>query len=594
MVVRLKNLSRSVCRLLIALVLSWSLLGCANQSRQIRLVDLPDIPKGNEVRRLSGPITEVAPPAIFSDLAKLVPNQQPRVAIASPQPNQTIADTQLEVKLNLQNFSIYKDENLDLGPHVQLILDNQPARSIYSLEDTIAFEDLAPGSHTLRAIAVQPWGESFKNETAYAQTSFHVFAPTGENTPDPDLPLLTFVEPQGTFSAEPILLDFYLTNAPLHFLAQEDAADDLSDWKIRATVNGKSFVFDQWQPIYLKGFEPGRSWIQLALIDEQGDPIENEFNSTVRVIDYDPTQSDSLAKLVRGELPLTQAGLIVDPNYQPPIEEPEEILPDELEEIKDELETLESETKAPEAESEQLEREEPETEGLEVEETETEEIKAGELKTEELEIEEPETEEPEVEALETEALEPEASELEPKVLDTRIEGELIVPAATDLDQTEMEETNELPAEETEATPKKSLFGRFFGRKSADPANPVQATEPIIEPDGKEILEPEILEPALLAPSPSAVDAPVEVIDPEDAPPILLPPGEAESESVVTEPVDIEPTDIDSADVETIEEFDVPSNLSAPAESEDIRLEGSELEGSEFEGSELEDTAAREN
>lgn len=37
------------------------------------------------------------------------------------------------------------------------------------------------------------------------------------------------------------MLDFYLTNAPLHVVAQENPADDIADWRIRVTINGESF-----------------------------------------------------------------------------------------------------------------------------------------------------------------------------------------------------------------------------------------------------------------------------------------------------------------------------------------------------------------
>ena len=43
----------------------------------------------------------------------------------------------------------------------------------------------------------------------------------------------------------------------------------------------------------LKGFEPGQNWVQITLIDEQGNPIDNVFNSTVRLINYDPEQRDT-------------------------------------------------------------------------------------------------------------------------------------------------------------------------------------------------------------------------------------------------------------------------------------------------------------
>ena len=312
-------------------LLSLLLVGCASQP--VRLIALPEVPQLNGTRQLSGSISEVAPPAIFIDLAELIDSPdlaaQPQVAIAAPQPNEFINATDLEVEIDLKGLSIYKDESTGLGPHLQMILDNQPARSLYDLTDPIELADLAPGSHSLRVLAVKPWGESFKNEAAYAQTTFHVFANTGENAPDPQQPLLTYSSPQGTYGAEPILLDFYLENAPLHLIAQEAPEDSIPDWRIRCDVNGQRFFFDQWRPVYLKGFEPGQNWVQLTLVDEQDSPIDNAFNSTVRLINYDPEQRDSLAELVRGELPLSAAGKIVDPNYQPPVEPPDTLMPEE-------------------------------------------------------------------------------------------------------------------------------------------------------------------------------------------------------------------------------------------------------------------------
>ncbi len=329
---------KKAVRLLLGGLLSMVLLGCASRSSSVQLLELPDLPSGDQVRPLSGALSEVAPPAVFLDLADLMADAQPQVAIAFPKPDQVIEKTSLSARLTLRGLSIYKDEETGLGPHLQVILDSQPAQSIYSLDDPLVFSDLSPGSHTLRVFAVRPWGESFKNVAAFAQTTFHVFAKTGENAPDSSQPLLTYSEPQGTYGAEPVLLDFYLTNAPLHMIAQESSEDDVVDWQVRCTVNGQSFLFEQWQPIYLKGFKPGQNWVQLTLVDQQGNPIDNAFNNTVRLINYDPEQQDSLAKIVRGELELKAVGQIADPGYEPPAEpvvlpapdnEPLEVQPEE-------------------------------------------------------------------------------------------------------------------------------------------------------------------------------------------------------------------------------------------------------------------------
>jgi len=291
---------------------------------------------------------------------------QPQVALLAPQPDAILQEPTVAVKLQVQNLPLFQDAELKMGPHLHLILDNQPYQAIYDVSQPIVLEDLAPGTHTLRVFAARPWHESFKNEGAYAQLTFHIFTRTPENNPDPSQPILTYSRPKGEYGAEPILLDFYLTNAPLHLAAQADPEDTVVDWRIRCTINGSSFILDRWQPIYLKGWKPGNNWVQLEYLDEQGNLLQNVFNSTVRLIRYSPGGQDTLSKLVRGELSAEQARGIVDPTYEPPapspIEEPspspspspsptvDTRLPEEFPEASPEV------TPLPEPEPEQLNR----------------------------------------------------------------------------------------------------------------------------------------------------------------------------------------------------------------------------------------------
>jgi hypothetical protein len=267
-------------------------------------------------------MSEVSPPAAIQKLRQTLEIYQPQVSILAPKPDEVIQDTHISVRLQVKDLPIFKDANLGLGPHLQVFLDNQPYQAVYDTREPLAIADLEPGTHTLRVFASRPWEESFKNDGAYAQTTFHIFTKTQENNPDRTLPLLTYNQPQDTYGAEPIMLDFYLTNAPLHLEAQENSQDEILDWKIRATVNGESFAIDQWQPIYLKGFKPGKNWVQLELIDERGNLVKNAFNNTVRLINYQPLGQDTLSKLVRGEQTAAEAGSIVDRNYQAPKSEP--------------------------------------------------------------------------------------------------------------------------------------------------------------------------------------------------------------------------------------------------------------------------------
>lgn len=284
--------------------------------------------------KIAGKISETAPPIALQALRPALDEYQPQVSILSPKQNEVLTDNTVSIQLQVKDLPVFKDQKLGLGSHLHAFLDDRPYQAVYDTSQPLKFEKLDPGTHTLRVFASRPWHESFKNDGAYAQTTFHVFAKTNEHSPDPALPLLTYSRPQGSYGAEPIMLDFYLTNAPLHLVAQENPKDDIADWRIRCTVNGESFLLDRWQPIYLKGFQPGKNWVQLEFLDEKGNPVNNVFNNTARLVTYEPGGKDTLSKLVRGELAAEAARGIVDPNYVPEVDVPKANAPkDNLPEV---------------------------------------------------------------------------------------------------------------------------------------------------------------------------------------------------------------------------------------------------------------------
>ena len=335
--------------ILITAILGMSLSSCSSPSGTS---SLPGIPKP------SSRLVEVSPPAAIQALRKALEIYQPQVKILSPKQNEVLQDTSVSVRLQVNDLPLFQDEEWGLGPHLHFILDNQPYEAIYDAKQPILLEDLTPGTHTIRVFASRPWHESFKNEGAYAQATFHIFAKTSDNYPAEPQPLLTYSRPKGSYGAEPVMLDFYLVNAPLHLIARGDETDDILDWQVRCTINGESFTFDRWEPIYLKGLKPGRNWVQLELLNEKGEPYSNVFNNTVRLITYEPGGSDTLSRLTRGELTAAEVFKIVDQNYVPPLPpapEPEPI-PEEVPEV----EAPEVET--PELQSEELQESEAEEE----------------------------------------------------------------------------------------------------------------------------------------------------------------------------------------------------------------------------------------
>ncbi|WP_414565448.1 MULTISPECIES: hypothetical protein [unclassified Anabaena] len=311
-----KLLSRrfTIFKWLITFVLVLSLTSCVEKAgSQEASVSYGEKPP--QTSQISQQFSEVSPPAVIQDLRQTLEVYRPQVTIVTPQPDEVLPENTVSVKFQVKDLPIFKNAQWDLGPHLHVILDNQPYIAVYDLNQPLVLPDLSPGTHTLRVFASRPWHESFKNEGAYAQTTFHVFTKTDDNNPDAALPVLTYSRPKGDYGAEPILLDFYLTNAPLHLASESDPNNPINDWRIRCTINGESFILDRWQAVYLKGFQPGQNWVKLEFLDNQGNPVKNAFNTTARLINYQPKGKDTLSRIVRGDVKADEVRSIVDPNY---------------------------------------------------------------------------------------------------------------------------------------------------------------------------------------------------------------------------------------------------------------------------------------
>ncbi len=296
---------KTICCYFLAIALSFSLIGCGKLNATTK-----DSFSSSLADR-SSQLSETAPPKLIRDLEQSLKSYNPELKIIAPKPGKTLETTSTNIKLSVTDLPLFKDKKLGLGFNLHLILDNEPYIPIYNVEESITLEDLTPGTHTLRVIACLPWHESFKNKGAYAETTFNVLTATEDNYPDPNTPLLTYSSPAGIYSAEPIMLDFYLKTRS----QKKPQLTDIAPNFIKVTINDQSFLLDQWQPIYLKGFKKGNNIVELTLLDSEGKEIENTFNNTVRLITYKPDASDPLAKIVTNQISFEQAKAIIDPEY---------------------------------------------------------------------------------------------------------------------------------------------------------------------------------------------------------------------------------------------------------------------------------------
>jgi hypothetical protein len=257
----------------------------------------------------------------------------PTLRIVEPRAGGTLTSSTVPVRLELggelKGYKPMKDPTTGMGNHIHVILDNQPYEAYYDLGQPFELRNVADGKHTLRVFASRPWHESYKNDGSFQMVEFTVSGGGGDaskptttgsgqtmadNRPananaananaaanantapqregkdmptsqagavDRAKPLLTYSRPKGEYKgaeADPIMIDFWLTNAKLQ--------GDGGDHRVRYMVdNGEAKYIDSWKPVWLSGWTAGKHSIKLELVDKNGTPVDNGgYNSTTREI----------------------------------------------------------------------------------------------------------------------------------------------------------------------------------------------------------------------------------------------------------------------------------------------------------------------
>ena len=268
-------------------------------------------------------LTLVARPQSIMDLMKQRGEQdeaQPILRIIAPARDAVVNGADVDVKLelsgDLRGYKPHKDPATGKGNHIHIILDNEPYEAYYDLDQPFQLRNLMAGKHTLRVFASRPWHESYKNDGAFQLVSFTVKGggdarkPTttnagqtmannnsaaspnpareGKDLPtstggevDPAKPLLTYSRPKGEYKdaeADPIMIDFWLTNAKLR--------GDGGEYRVRYIVDDDDPRFsEKWEPIWLSGWLAGKHTVRLELLDKNDLPVANgTFNTTSREI----------------------------------------------------------------------------------------------------------------------------------------------------------------------------------------------------------------------------------------------------------------------------------------------------------------------
>lgn len=195
-------------------------------------------------------------------------------SLTSPTDDQVLASGEsVEVTFDLQNYRAGKE----IGQHVHVILDNNPYIAHYDPSEPLVLENVAPGTHVLRAFPARHYHLALKQGEVFDTVIFHVEEKSKDFTFDPAKPYATYSRPKGEYSVEEakeLLFDFYISNATLG-----------QDAKVIYGVDGTETELTEWKPLLLPPLAAGEHEITLKLVDTDGKLIENGgFNNTTRTI----------------------------------------------------------------------------------------------------------------------------------------------------------------------------------------------------------------------------------------------------------------------------------------------------------------------
>jgi hypothetical protein len=204
------------------------------------------------------------------------PEDRVSLRITSPTDDEIISGDSIAPTFEITGYPIYFDTERKKGQHLHVVLDNEPYEACYDAEKPFSpesgrFNNLKPGTHTLRVFPSREWHDSIKfpDGSAFDFVVFHVKHRTPGIKIDKGAPLLTYSRPTGEYrwKEDPrgLLLDFYVVNTRLG-----------TDHKVRYSVNRKNpQILTRWEAVWWKWEEliPGNHTVVLEMLDASNKPV---------------------------------------------------------------------------------------------------------------------------------------------------------------------------------------------------------------------------------------------------------------------------------------------------------------------------------
>lgn len=225
----------------------------------------------------SGPV--IAPPGARVKVVVAPPAQAyPQASLAvdiSPEPDKDEAKFNFTVSgFDLKQQTPDAPErgcaNSPDGQHIHFILNNKPYLAKY---DPSFSEKVDPGHNVLLAFLSRSYHESVKDPAAFVVKEFDMPGTSDIKGNTDQYANLFYSRPKGDYKksdGDKVLLDFYLVNATL----------SPNGMRVRATIDGQSFLLTEWAPYFIEGLELGQHTVRLELVDQQGAVVPGPFNDS--------------------------------------------------------------------------------------------------------------------------------------------------------------------------------------------------------------------------------------------------------------------------------------------------------------------------
>ncbi|HAD98407.1 MAG TPA: phosphopeptide-binding protein [Cryomorphaceae bacterium] len=274
--------------LIISSIVSLGIMTACNNTSE-RNTDAVDLDKKDSASAATMEPENDAPESYERDGLKIYPAPQSiayensSLEMKSPTSDASIQGTKVSFDFDVKDYELgiqtadatdKRLANSDKGQHIHLIIDNGPYSAHYEPDFSM---DVEAGHHVAIAFLSRSYHESVKNPNSYKVFQFT----TGDNgkgdmkKSDLNQPMLFYSRPKGEYKgqdAQKVLLDFFLVNAELK----------PNGYSVKATINGKAFEFDTWQPYIVEGMPMGENTIKLELVDAKGSLVAGDMTSVSR------------------------------------------------------------------------------------------------------------------------------------------------------------------------------------------------------------------------------------------------------------------------------------------------------------------------